>query len=93
MKRRRALQLGMATVLGGLAASRAEAAETAAEDVQEFGPAMLSVAIAGFTAYGTAAYLSTRNRYRPSRSLTISALGSRLTASPIRRRSPLARMR
>jgi hypothetical protein len=75
MKRRKALQLGMATVLGGLAASRAEAAEAAAEDIQEFGPAMLSVAIAGFTAYGNAAYLSTRNQ-APAKQITYD-LGAR----------------
>lgn len=75
MKRRTALQLGAAsaaTVLGGRTAQRAEAA-----GIQEFGPAMLSVALAGFTAYGNAAYLSTRNQI-PAKQITHD-LGARVS--------------
>jgi hypothetical protein len=61
-----------ATVLGGRTVGRAEAA-----GIQEFGPAMLSVALAGFTAYGNAAYLSTRNQI-PAKQITHD-LGARVS--------------
>lgn len=72
IRRRTALQLGLAsaaTVLGGRTAASA--------GIQEFGPAILSVAIAGFTSYGNAAYLSTRNQI-PAKQITHD-LGARVS--------------